>query len=264
MARLIEHYFKTKIYFTDCLLFKPYGTVHNKHFCSLKQKVFVNRFEWHQKSQHLFKGALYHKWKRKNCAVPLRKCVNYGQKKFYNIGPWRCRSAWWCRSRREHPEVSCRSGPPFSPLNSVVHCINTWLQGILKRKNYCTIDLLIDWFEFICMTTDNFCFYLQNTLIQTSQTGGQWYSDTSPISILSWLASRTSKKDRLSTGLYRLLRLQEIVVPVVTANLIMPHAVLGSVKTKGREPKSCLGWVFNFKCGRVLLYLAFVLITKTV
>jgi hypothetical protein len=33
------------------------------------------------------------------------------------------------------------------------------------------------------MTTDNCCFYLQNRLIQTSQTGGQRYSDTSPISI---------------------------------------------------------------------------------
>jgi len=33
------------------------------------------------------------------------------------------------------------------------------------------------------MTTDNFCFYLQNRLIQTSQTGGQWYSDTSPFCI---------------------------------------------------------------------------------
>jgi hypothetical protein len=31
------------------------------------------------------------------------------------------------------------------------------------------------------MTTDKFCFYLQNRLIQTSQTGGQWYSDTSPL-----------------------------------------------------------------------------------
>ncbi len=29
----------------------------------------------------------------------------------------------------------------------------------------------------------NFCFYLQNRLIQTSQTGGQPYSDTSPFSI---------------------------------------------------------------------------------
>jgi hypothetical protein len=33
------------------------------------------------------------------------------------------------------------------------------------------------------MTTDNFCFYLQNRLIQTSQIGGQRYSDTSPFSI---------------------------------------------------------------------------------
>ncbi len=33
------------------------------------------------------------------------------------------------------------------------------------------------------MTTNNFCFYLQNRLIQTSQTGGQWYSDTSSFSI---------------------------------------------------------------------------------
>jgi len=33
------------------------------------------------------------------------------------------------------------------------------------------------------MATEIFCFYLQNKLIQTSQTGGQWYSDTSPLSI---------------------------------------------------------------------------------
>jgi hypothetical protein len=40
------------------------------------------------------------------------------------------------------------------------------------------------------MTTDNFCFYLQNRLIQTSQTGGQWYSDTSPFSF-PWHRSST-------------------------------------------------------------------------
>ena len=51
-------------------------------------------------------------------------------------------------------------------------------QGIL---NHCTIDLLFDWFEISCMPTDNLCFYLQKRLIQTSQTGGQWYSDTSPL-----------------------------------------------------------------------------------
>ena len=51
----------------------------------------------------------------------------------------------------------------------------------LRGKYHCTIDLLLDWFGISCMTTDNFCFYLQNRLIQTSQTGGQWYSDTSPL-----------------------------------------------------------------------------------
>jgi hypothetical protein len=30
----------------------------------------------------------------------------------------------------------------------------------------------------------NFCFYFQNRLIQTSQTGVQWYSDTSPLVFL--------------------------------------------------------------------------------
>jgi hypothetical protein len=36
------------------------------------------------------------------------------------------------------------------------------------------------------MKTDSFCFYLQNRLIQTDQTGGQQYSDTSPFSV-PWL-----------------------------------------------------------------------------
>ncbi len=56
-------------------------------------------------------------------------------------------------------------------------------QGILKGKFHCTIDLLFDWFVISCMTTDKFCFYLQNRLFQTSQTGGRWYNDTSPFSI---------------------------------------------------------------------------------
>jgi hypothetical protein len=46
---------------------------------------------------------------------------------------------------------------------------------------HCPVDHLFDWFDISCITTDNFCFYFQNRLIQTSQTGGQWYSDTSPL-----------------------------------------------------------------------------------
>ncbi len=56
-------------------------------------------------------------------------------------------------------------------------------QGILKGKYHSIVDLLLDWFGISFMTTDNFCFYLQNRLIQTSQTGGQWYCDTSLFSI---------------------------------------------------------------------------------
>ncbi len=56
-------------------------------------------------------------------------------------------------------------------------------QGTLKGKYHCTFDLLFDWFGNSYMTTDNFCFYSKNRLIPTSQTGGQWYSDTSLFSI---------------------------------------------------------------------------------
>jgi hypothetical protein len=42
------------------------------------------------------------------------------------------------------------------------------------------------------MATDNFCFYLQNRLIQTSQTGGQWYSDTSPLVFPAYMVDEVS------------------------------------------------------------------------
>jgi hypothetical protein len=40
------------------------------------------------------------------------------------------------------------------------------------------------------MTTDNFCFYLQNRPAQTSQTGGQWCSDSFPFST-PWVEQST-------------------------------------------------------------------------
>jgi hypothetical protein len=44
------------------------------------------------------------------------------------------------------------------------------------------------------MTTEIFCFYLQNRQIQTSQTGGQRYSDTSPFSIPCPIAQKNEGK----------------------------------------------------------------------
>ncbi len=55
--------------------------------------------------------------------------------------------------------------------------------GNTKGESITTIDLLFNSFGIRCMTTDILCFYLQNRLIQTSQTGGQRYSDTSLFSI---------------------------------------------------------------------------------
>ncbi len=49
-----------------------------------------------------------------------------------------------------------------------------------RGKYHCTVDLLFDWFGIGCMITGIF---LQNRLMQTSQTGGQWYRDASPFSI---------------------------------------------------------------------------------
>ncbi len=65
-------------------------------------------------------------------------------------------------------------------------------QGILKG------EVSLYWFGIGCMTTDNFCFYLQNRLIQTSQTGGQLYSDTSPwIQFLASLAPPSQTAESL-------------------------------------------------------------------
>jgi hypothetical protein len=58
-----------------------------------------------------------------------------------------------------------------------------FVQGILKGNYHCTVDLRFDWFGISCTKADKFCFDLQNRLIQTSQTGGQQYSDTSLFSI---------------------------------------------------------------------------------
>ncbi len=60
-----------------------------------------------------------------------------------------------------------------------------------RVKYHYTIDLLFDWFGISCMTTHHF-FYWQNRPIQTSQTGGQQYSDTPPFSIPWYVAQTTN------------------------------------------------------------------------
>jgi hypothetical protein len=58
-------------------------------------------------------------------------------------------------------------------------------QGIVKGEVslYCTVDLLFDWFGLVCFANKNKNCHLPYNLFQLSQTGGQWYNDTSPFSI---------------------------------------------------------------------------------
>ncbi len=86
--------------------------------------------------------------------------------------------------------LSNKIGARLKVLHSEHMMIIIWLlswvtpapRNTKRRKYHCTVDLLFYWFEISCMTTGNFCFYFQNRLIQTSQTGGQWYSDASRFS----------------------------------------------------------------------------------
>ncbi len=56
-------------------------------------------------------------------------------------------------------------------------------QGILKGKYPCTVDLLFDWFGLICFANKNKNCQLSYSWFQTSQNGGQRYSDSSPFRI---------------------------------------------------------------------------------
>jgi hypothetical protein len=94
---------------------------------------------------------------------------------------------WWFWKMVCALDKRTREGRGFNLGQAVDHCTREYWRG----KYHCTIDLLFDWCGISCMTTDNFCFHLQNRLIQTSQTGGQWYSDTSPFSI-PWLHNNGS------------------------------------------------------------------------
>ncbi len=56
----------------------------------------------------------------------------------------------------------------------------------LRVKYHCTIDLLFGWFGLFCFANKSKNCQLPYSWLQTSQTGGQWYSDASPFSIPRW------------------------------------------------------------------------------
>jgi len=85
------------------------------------------------------------------------------------------------------------------------------------------------------MTTDNFCFYLQNRLIQTSQTGGQWYSDTSPFSI-PWTGGCMERQISGGTD-----RRRGVVLLKVAAPRYLIHFVVDIIVGEGFEVFEVVG-----------------------
>jgi hypothetical protein len=117
----------------------------------------------------------------------------------------------------------------FWPPQCSVNQMWPW-PGKTKGGYHCTVDLLFDWFGISCMTTDNFCFYLQNRLIWTGQTGSHWYSDTSPFIIPchnirstdNWQTIIFYPVDQMS--LDRLVFDQKTKYPLVTPPILMVFA----------------------------------------
>jgi hypothetical protein len=62
-------------------------------------------------------------------------------------------------------------------------CVLYNVREYLRGKYHCTVDLLLYWFGLVCFTNKNKNCQLSYSGFQSSQIGGQWYSDTSPFSI---------------------------------------------------------------------------------
>ncbi len=63
----------------------------------------------------------------------------------------------------KRPNLKLKNAPGNSKVGRITVPLHSCLTGLKRIK-----------------IIDNFCFHLQNRPIQTSQTGGRWYSDTSP------------------------------------------------------------------------------------
>jgi hypothetical protein len=75
----------------------------------------------------------------------------------------------------QHNGLMCDTAPHGASMTVSREC---W-----RGKCHCTIDLLFYWFALVCFAYKNKNSELSNHSFQTSKTGGQQYSDTSPFSI---------------------------------------------------------------------------------
>ncbi len=82
-------------------------------------------------------------------------------------------------------EGTCLRGAPGVDVKNFF-CL-LWRQSKNREywsgKYHCSVDLLFDGFGLVCFANKNKNCQLSYSWFQTSQTRGQWYSDTSPFSI---------------------------------------------------------------------------------
>jgi hypothetical protein len=96
------------------------------------------------------------------------------------------------------------------------------------------------------MTTGNFCFYLQNRLIQPSQTGGQRYSDTSPFSIPCKNISKNDVVHSIYLSLYLYIYLSIYLSINAPRHLcVYPHISM-PVCHSVHLPKCLCPFMYNF------------------
>jgi hypothetical protein len=81
----------------------------------------------------------------------------------------------------ERGRISRYIQPPFIKTNKISIFAFTFF--FFKVALSCTVDLLFDWFGLACFENKNKNCHLSYSLLQSSQTGGQRYSDTYPLSI---------------------------------------------------------------------------------
>ncbi len=66
-----------------------------------------------------------------------------------------------------------------------------------RGKYHCTVDLLFYWFGLVCFANKNKNCQLSYSWFQTSQIGGQRYSDTSPDQVFPFSKTSLSKLSNL-------------------------------------------------------------------
>ncbi len=127
------------------------------------------------------KACSFHKW---NC--PMRRHSNSKLQALF----------WLFKLGRKWLTITRIPVYYDTQLTTVLY---VWSGNTKRGKYHCTIDLLFDLFGLVCFANKNKNCQLSYSRFQTSQTGGQWYSDTSPFSI-PWFDSTSSVSLELQSG----------------------------------------------------------------